>query len=71
VVLFKSLKSKNIDGLYKRVIIALFGFYIGWILTAHFDAPQDGHWLIGLLPALMINLANFKREKQNCNNSSF
>lgn len=65
----KSLKEKAnyIGAIHKNLVLAFLGFYIGWVFTAQFDAPRDGHWLIGLLPALIVSVLNFG---ENRNKSS-
>lgn len=33
----------------------LLGLFLGWSVVAFFDAPPDGHWLLGLIPAIAVN----------------
>jgi len=40
---------------------AILMLLVAWIVVANFDAPRDGHWLLGLLPGVVANTSKQRR----------
>lgn len=41
------------NGRFEVAYFSILLFFVGWLVSAFFDSPRDGHWLLGFLPAIL------------------
>jgi hypothetical protein len=53
------------DGPFASLALGMRCLLVGWAVAAIFAAPTDGHWELGLLPALALILDSFRNESRD------